>query len=81
MFGSYFEVHYAKRCEEWAACYRKSANINTNMYVESFHRCLKHVYMKGRINKRVDNLLYILMKISRDKAFDCLCKLGRYLED
>ena len=77
MFGSYFEVHYAKRCEEWAACYRKSANINTNMYVESIHRCLKHVYMKGRINKRVDNLLYILMKISRDKAFDRLCKLQK----
>ena len=46
VFGRYFEVHYAKWCEEWAACYRKSANISTNMYVESFHRCLKHVYMK-----------------------------------
>ena len=33
--------------------------------------------MKGRINKRVDNLLYILMKISRDKAFDRLCKLQK----
>ena len=63
-FAKYFETNYAKRAEEWAACFRKSSNINTNMYVESFHRTLKHVYMKGRINKRVDNLLHILIKIS-----------------
>jgi hypothetical protein len=69
-FGRYFEMHYAKRPEEWAACFRKSSNINTNMYVESFHRTLKHVYMKGRINKRVDNLLHILREISRYKAFE-----------
>ena len=55
-FGRYFETHYAKRPEEWAACFRKSSNINTNMYVESFHRTLKYVYMKGKINKTVDNL-------------------------
>ena len=51
--------------------------MNTNMYVESFHRTIKHVYMKGRINKRVDNLLHILIKISRDKAFERLCKLEK----
>ena len=68
-FAKYFSIHYAKRTEEWASCYRKSAKINTNMYIESFHRILKYVYLKGRMNKRVDNLIHILMKVSRDKAF------------
>jgi hypothetical protein len=36
----------------------------------------KHIYMKG-INKRVDNLLHILTEISRDKAFEQLCKLEK----
>ena len=63
-FGKYFSAHYAKRVEEWASCYRKSAKINTNMYVESFHRTLKYIYLKGRVNKRIDNLLHVLMKVS-----------------
>ena len=70
-FGKYFSIHYAKRAEDWAACYRRAANINTNMYVESFHRTLN---LKGRVNKRIDNLIHVLMKVSRDKAFDRLCK-------
>lgn len=57
--------------------FQKSANINTNMYMESFHRTLKYVYMKGRINKRIDNLIHVLMKVSRDKAFERLCKLEK----
>ena len=28
-FARYFETHYAKRPEEWAACFKKSSNINT----------------------------------------------------
>lgn len=76
-FCKYFSTYYVKRMEEWAVCFRKSANINTNMYVESFHRTLKYVYMKGRVNKRIDNLIHILMKVSRDKAFERLCKLEK----
>ena len=33
-FAKYFDTYYARRAEQWAACYRKSASINTNMYVE-----------------------------------------------
>ena len=43
----------------------------------SFHRLLKYVYMRGRINKRVDKLLHILMKVARDKGFERLCKLEK----
>ena len=41
-FADYFENHYAKRKEQWAMCYRKEATVNTNMYVEAFHRVLKN---------------------------------------
>ena len=47
------------------------------MYVESFHRILKYVYMKGRRNRRIDNLIHVLMNISRDKGFERLCKLEK----
>ena len=76
-FAKYFNTHYVPRAEQWATCFRKSANINTNMYVESFHRTLKYVYMKGRINKRIDNLIHVLIKISRDKLFEQLSKLEK----
>ena len=51
---------------------RKSANINTNMYIESFHRILKHLYMKAKANRRIDNLIHVLLKVSRDKGFETL---------
>ena len=73
-FAKYFNTHYVPRAEQWATCFWKSANISTNMYVESFHRTLKYVYMKERINKRIDNLKHVLIKISRDKLLSKLKK-------
>ena len=57
-------------------------SINTNMYVESFHRTLKYIYMKGKTNRRIYNLIHILLNVSRDKGFERLCKLekGKYLD-
>ncbi len=43
-FAECFEKYYVKRKEEWAVCYRKESLINTNMYVEAFHRVLKYIY-------------------------------------
>ena len=76
-FGDYFQTHYAKNKKRWAACYRKEAFVNTNMYVEAFHRVLKYVYMKGKVNKRLDNCIYILLKLARDKGFERLVKMEK----
>ena len=76
-FEKYFSKFNVGRKQKWAGCYRTKSGINTNMYVESFHRLLKYVYMRGRINKRVDKLLHILMKVARDKGFERLCKLEK----
>ena len=76
-FAKYFATHYAHNKEQWAACYRMDAFLNTNMYVEAFHRVLKYIYMKGRVNKRLDKCLHILLKLARDKGFERLVKMEK----
>ena len=76
-FAKYFETHYVSKKEQWAACYGRDASINTNMYVEAFHRVLKYVYLKGRVNKRLDRFIYILLKLARDKGFEWLIKFKK----
>ena len=75
-FAKYLK-HYVKTKEQWAACYRIEASVNTNMYVEAFHRVLKHIYLKGRVNKRLDKCLQVLLKIARDKGFERLVKIEK----
>ncbi len=76
-FLTYFNSYYMQRKDQWALCYRKSSFISTNMYVESFHRVLKYIYLKGKTNKRVDKCIQVLMKYARDKTFDRLIKLEK----
>ena len=68
--ASYFEKEYASRPREWATCFREGTPANTNMFVESFHRTLKEIYLERKQNRRVDHLLSTLRKISRDKAYE-----------
>ena len=76
-FAKYFVTHYAHNKQQWAACYRQEACVNTNMYVEAFHRVLKYIYMKGRVNKRLDKCLHVLLKLARDKGFERLVKMEK----
>ena len=73
-FCEYFQTYYAKRVEQWAYCYRVGTPANTNMCTESFHRLLKTVYFDGKQNRKIDQLLSILLRIARDKAYDKLIK-------
>jgi len=61
-FSTYFEQYWPGRKEEWAFVFRKGTGINTNMYVESFHRvfpyklfiflrCLPKPYIHCKISK------------------------------
>ena len=59
---------------EWGYCHRAGLGINTNMFVEAFHRVLKHVYLKGKSNKRVDYCLFQLLWYARDKSFERVMK-------
>lgn len=48
VFGEYFLVNYARRSLTWAMCFRTGLSINTNMYLESMHKVLKYIYLKGK---------------------------------
>ena len=45
-FLKYFQDFYLCRKEKWAMCYRTGeyCNVNTNMFLESFHNQLKNIY-------------------------------------
>ena len=47
------------------------------MYAEAFHRVFKRLYLKGKINKRVDTCLVNLQKYARDMGFDRLIKITK----
>ena len=77
LFAEYLKSRYCKNLEQWGLCYRIGTPMNTNMHIESFHRVLKIVYLQHKHNRRVDYLIYILLKIARDKAFDHIQKLEK----
>ena len=62
-FINYFSKFYASRYKLWAKCFRNFSHgaTDTNMYCESFHNKLKTFYMQRKHNKRVDNLIEILL--------------------
>ena len=74
-FYIYFNTHYCRRVHQWASCYRLHTAVNTNMFVEAFHRVLKVIYLHHKVNRRIDILLITLLKLSRDKAFERFHKM------
>ena len=79
-FCKYFKEHYCNRLGQWASYFRAGTIVNTNMFLEAFHRTLKVVYLQQKNNRRIDFLLHILLKIAKDKVFERLTKLekGKY---
>lgn len=52
-------------------CYRTGeyCNVNTNMFLESFHNQLKNIYLDGKRNRRIDVLLETLLHIENNLFF------------
>lgn len=75
-FHHYFYNNYVRdeKYMLWATCYRLGALANTNMFAEAFHRVLKGNYFKSKQNRRIDHLVFILLKCARDKAIEQLIK-------
>ena len=48
--------------------------MNTNMLVEAFHRKLKTVYFQKKQNRRIERLVFTLLKIAQDLIFEGLRK-------
>jgi hypothetical protein len=74
-FGKYFEIFYSTRVEKWAMYNRKYVGINTNMYLESLHKSIKHCYLEGKNCKRLDMSINALMALVRDKSFERSIKI------
>ncbi|KAK3919267.1 Wilms tumor protein-like protein [Frankliniella fusca] len=66
-FITYFEA-YEPRKQKWAKCFRNfpHGNIDTTGHLESFHNRLKTEYMKRKPNKRVDDLIQLLLLMEED---------------
>lgn len=77
-FVNYFLRNYDNRKEQWAACYRIGANINTNMAVERWHKDLKYNSdLKGKCGGRLDRAIHSLMKSLQLKLQGRLVSLER----
>ncbi|XP_065062405.1 uncharacterized protein LOC135689183 [Rhopilema esculentum] len=76
-FYEYFNSYWASKTSKWGYCYRLREGINTNMFVEAFHRVFKYKYLRGKSNRRLDNCLFHLLKYSRDKCFERIIKLAK----
>ena len=67
-------------CKErmWAYCFIKGLGINTELILINGCRRIpsgnEYCYLKGKVNKRVDNCLIALLDYIRDKSFDRLKK-------
>ena len=72
-FYAYFKATYCSHLEQSASCFCVGTVVNTNMFLESFHRILKVVYLQQKQNRRIA----ILLKIARDEVFEQLTKLEK----
>ncbi|KAF4514247.1 UNVERIFIED_CONTAM: hypothetical protein B566_EDAN019539, partial [Ephemera danica] len=61
---------YSKRSQEWAYCYRLDSHMSTNMFLEAYHKKLKYVYFDGKVMRRIDKSLYLLLKLIRDASIE-----------
>ncbi|KAJ7137525.1 hypothetical protein C8R43DRAFT_893494, partial [Mycena crocata] len=52
----------------WSATFRKDRTVfelcDTNMLVEAWHHVLKSTHMEGKRNRRVDQLIHVLINVA-----------------
>jgi len=68
-FVDYICQYYLNRPEEWAMCYRLFFHdgVDTNMLLESLHNIMKTFKLERRPNRRVDNLLVLLLDMEEER--------------
>ncbi|XP_052126912.1 uncharacterized protein LOC113202560 [Frankliniella occidentalis] len=66
--SNYMTVTFLPKAKKWAKCFRQDyhGNVDTTMHVESFHNILKTGYLNRKPNKRVDDLLDLLLDVEED---------------
>jgi len=47
------------------------------MYLKSFHKILKHIYLVGKKVKRLDKTINAVLKLARDSFYKRLIKIAK----
>lgn len=89
LFYKYFNDTFLPKAKKWAKCFRLAEHgcVETTMLVESFHNILKSVYLKRILNRRMDDLLDLLIQIEEDyftrytNALNMECLPSKELKD
>ncbi|XP_046685810.1 uncharacterized protein LOC124371503 [Homalodisca vitripennis] len=76
-YGEYFKSYYSHYYMRWAYYYRINAGVNTNMHLESMHKTIKHLFLKGKTVKRLDRAIHAIMQMTKQKLFDRLTILEK----
>lgn len=61
----------------WAYCHRAGLGLNTNMYLEAYHKTLKQWYLASKVNNRMDKCIQALFHRSRDLLFERAIRLAK----
>lgn len=79
VFEAYFRDNYLSenRIKLWPKCFREGVTFHTNNFLESMHRVLKYVYLKGKKVKRLDYTLFCLSKLVKDTVYKRMLDLVR----
>lgn len=61
-YVQYLKSNYMNQVQRWAYCYRVFSGVNTNMYVESFHKTLKYWFGDRKKIKPLSSGLKLIKK-------------------
>ncbi|GFR16068.1 uncharacterized protein TNCT_342451 [Trichonephila clavata] len=76
-FITYFEKIYGGRKQKWAYCYRVGCGINTNMKLERWHQELKYEEGGGRVLRRLDKSLSLVLNAVSKKLMGRIISIER----
>ena len=66
-FKTYLDTYYLPCKQKWAFQFREYTGMvkkaNTTVLVESWHNLLKSNFLQGKLNRRLDRLIYVLQDL------------------
>ncbi|KAJ8869624.1 hypothetical protein PR048_028617 [Dryococelus australis] len=71
VFAQYVDEYFANP-SPWAHCFRKFIPINTSTALENMHEIVKHLYLRGRKARNLDDAFHAVMRFLKDRLYDRL---------
>uniref|UniRef100_A0A146KRK5 C2H2-type domain-containing protein n=1 Tax=Lygus hesperus TaxID=30085 RepID=A0A146KRK5_LYGHE len=73
----YINEYYTNRPELWANAHKIGIKINTNLYLDNFHRSIRRSFMQGRDKRRLDKCIIAVNNYIMDREYDQLAEYCR----